>query len=176
MKKIIAALLLLALCSCSSPEPTKSTAPPEQQTTTAVITETVTEPETTATEIPPAPTTEPPTEPEVNDLLFESDGLKLYYQGVEQNSVKIGVENYSTVAPCAIHIFMNNITVNAENIVGERGIESYIGEQTSETLYYNLPLDELQSRNISRINSLEFDFFMYAGDWTLQTESFAITR
>ena len=38
MKKIFAALLMITLCSCSSPEPGKSTAPSEQETKAIVST------------------------------------------------------------------------------------------------------------------------------------------
>lgn len=183
MEKMIAAitlLMLLSSCSNVSNEPDASravTVTEEAATTTeATTTEPITAEQTTEAEIPPATEPTEPTEPEVNELLFDSDGLKLFYQGVDQNFVKIGVENYSTTAPCAIHIFMNNIFVNGEKIVNENGIESYIEPQTTETLYYNLPLDELQSRDITRINELSFDFWMQAGDWSLQTESFTVTR
>ena len=184
MKKIIAAIILMSmLCSCSSvsnePAPSRALTVTEEAAETAAAattTEATTEAQTTATEIPPAPDPTEPTEPEVNDLLFESDGLKLFYQGVDQNFVKIGTENYSTVAPCAIYIYMNNISVNGENIVGEVGIMNRMEEQSSDTLYFNLPLEELQSRGITRINELSFDFWMQAGDWSLQTESFTVTR
>ena len=182
MKKMIAAItLLMMLSSCSnvSNEPDTSravTVTEEAAATTEATTEPITAEQTTETEIPPAPDPTEPTEPEVNDLLFESDGLKLFYQGVDQNFVKIGTENYSTVAPCAIYIYMNNISVNGENIVGEVGIMNRMEEQSSDTLYFNLPLDELQSRGITRINELSFDFWMQAGDWSLQTESFTVTR
>lgn len=185
MKKIISAIILMSmLCSCSSvsqnePETSRALTVTEEATETAAATTTtepITEAATTATEIPPAPDPTEPTEPEVNELLFERNGLKIFYQGVEQNIVKFGVENYSTEAKIPIHIFLNNISVNGEQLVGEMGIENYIECETSETLFYNLSLEDLQSRNITRINELDFSFYMQAGDWWVQTEQFTISR
>lgn len=174
MKKIFAALLMITLCSCSSPEPGKSTAPPEQQTTTAVITETVTEPETTATEIPPAPTTEPPTEPEVNELLFEDQGYKIYYQGISQNTINLYLENYSE--DYDLHVFLQNIKVNG-NLLENVRCENYVDKNRKEYLWFcDIPLEELQSREITRINELKFTIYMYAGNWQYETDEITITR
>lgn len=174
MKKIIAALLLLTLCSCSAPEPVKSTAPSEQETTSAVITEAVTEPETTATEIPPAPTTEPPTEPEVNELLFEDQGYKIYYQGIYQNTINLYLENYSE--DYDLHVFLQNIKVNGNTLENVR-CENYVGKNRKEFSWScAIPLEELQSREITRINELKFTIYMYAGNWQFETEEFTITR
>lgn len=173
MKKIIAALLMLTLCSCSAPEPAKSTAPSEQETTTAVITEAVTEPETTATEIPPAPTTEPPTEPEVNELLFNENGVEVYYQGVDQNKIKLYIVNPSEQDP--VHAWMRNISVNG-NYLENVGCEGYADKNTENEWPCVIPLEELQNREITRINELKFTIYMYAGNWQFETEEFTITR
>ena len=173
MKKLFASLLMLTLCSCSSPEPTKSTAPPEQQTTTSVIAETVTEPETTATEIPPAPTTEPPTEPEVNELLYDDQGFKIYYQGVDQNIVNFYIENNSEQYD--LHSFIQNISVNGYSLESFR-CEGYAAKNYLGSWQCTMPLEELQSREITRINELKFTIYMYAGNWQFETEEFTITR
>ena len=173
MKKIIAALLLLTLCSCSSQEPTKSIAPVEQPTTTTIITETVTEPETTATEIPPAPTTEPPTEPEANELLYDDQGIKIYYQGVNQNIVNFYIENDSNQYD--VHSFIQNISVNGYSLENLR-CEGYAAKSFYGSWQCALPLEELQSMEITRINELKFTIYMYAGNWQFETEEFTITR
>lgn len=173
MKKIFAALLMITLCSCSSPEPGKSTAPPEQPTT-AIITEAITEPETTATEIPPAPTTEPPTELETNELLFEDQDYKIYYQGIEQNIIKLYLENYSESYD--LHVFLQNIKVNGQPLENVR-CENYVDKNRKEFSWpCAIPLEELQSREITRINELKFTIYMYAGNWQYETEEFTITR
>lgn len=172
MKKIFASLLMLTLFSCSSPELSKSTAPPEQ-TTTAVITETVTEPETTATEIPPAPTTEPPTEPEANELLYDDQGFKIYYQGVDQNIVNFYIENNSDQYD--LHSFMQNISVNGYPLENVR-CEGYAAKSFYNSWQCTMPLEELQSKEITRINELKFTIYMYAGNWQFETEEFTITR
>jgi len=173
MKKIFASLLMLTLFSCSSPELSKSTAPPEQPTTTIII-EAVTEPETTATEIPPAPTTEPPTEPETNELLFEDQNYKIYYQGIEQNIIKLYLENYSESYD--LHVFLQNIKVNGQPLENVR-CENYVDKNRKEFSWpCAIPLEELQSREITRINELKFTIYMYAGNWQYETEEFTITR
>ena len=166
MKKIFAALLMITLCSCSSPEPSKSTAPPEQPTT-AIITEAVTEPETTAT------TTEPPTEPEVNELLYDDQGIKIYYQGVNQNIVNFYIENDSDQYD--VHSFIQNISVNGYSLENLR-CEGYAAKSFYGSWQCALPLEELQSREITRINELKFTIYMYAGNWQFETEEFTITR
>ena len=178
MKKIFAALLMITLCSCSSPEPSKSTAPAEQPTTTAVITEAVTEavtePETTATEIPPAPTTEPPTEPEINELLFNEQGIEIYYQGVDQNIVNLYIVNSNEELP--VHAWMQNISVN-DNYLENVGCEGYSNINTSNKWPCVMPLEELQNRNITRINDLKFDFYIYLGNNTVaELKDLSITR
>lgn len=173
MKKIFASLLMLTLFSCSSPELSKSTAPPEQPTTTIII-EAATEPETTATEIPPAPTTEPPTEPETNELLFEDQDYKIYYQGIEQNIIKLYLENYSESYD--LHVFLQNIKVNGQPLENVR-CENYVDKNRKEFSWpCAIPLEELQSREITRINELKFTIYMYAGNWQYETEEFTITR
>ena len=173
MKKIFASLLMLTLCSCSSPEPSKSTAPPEQPPTTIII-ETATEPKTTATEIPPASTTESPTEPETNELLFEDQDYKIYYQGIEQNIINLYLENYSESYD--LHVFLQNIKVNGQSLETVR-CENYVDKNRKEFSWScAIPLEELQSREITRINELKFTIYMYAGNWQYETEEFTITR
>lgn len=178
MKKIFAVLLMLTLCSCGS-----NAAPAELQaepTTTVAITEAeptteqATEPATTATEIPPAPTTEPPTEPETNELLFEDQDYKIYYQGIEQNIIKLYLENYSESYD--LHIFLQNIKVNGQPLENVR-CENYVDKNRKEFSWpCAIPLEELQSMEITRINELKFTIYMYAGNWQFETEEFTITR
>jgi len=171
MKKIFASLLMLTLFSCSSPELSKSTAPPEQPTTTIII-EAVTEPETTATEIPPAPTTEPPTEPEVNELLFNNQGIEVYYQGIDQNTIKLCIINPSTELP--VHAWIQDVSVNGiflENV----GCEGYAPNYGSNSWSGVLPLEELQNHNILRINELKFTFLIYLGNQLIYNDKEEIT-
>lgn len=177
MKKIFAVLLMLTLCSCGS-----NAAPAELQaepTTTVAITEAestteqATEPATTSTEIPPAPTTEPPTEPEVNELLFNENGVEVYYQGVDQNKIKLYIVNPSEQDP--VHAWMRNISVNG-NYLENVGCEGYADKNTENEWPCVIPLEELQSKEITRINELKFIFHIYSGDWVVDTEELTITR
>ena len=172
MKKIISAIILMSmLCSCSSvsqnePETSRALTVTEEATETAAA--------TTTTEIPPAPTTEPPTEPEVNELLFENQDYKIYYQGIYQNTINLYLENYSESYD--FHVFLQNINVNGQPLEDVR-CENYVDKNRKELSWpCDIPLEELQSREITRINELKFTIYMYAGNWQFETEEFTITR
>ena len=180
IKKIISAIILMSmLCSCSSvsqnePETSRALTVIEEATETAATTTTtepITEAATTAPEIPPAPTTEPPTEPEVNELIFSDQGIEIYYQGVEQNIVKLCIINPSNELP--VHAWMQYVSVNG--IYLDTGCEGYAPNQGSNKWDGVIPLEKLQEHDISRINELKFSFLVYLGDLLIYNDKEEIT-
>lgn len=174
MKKIISAIILMSmLCSCSSVS--NESAPSSALTVTEEVATTTTEPitevQTTAPEIPPAPTTEPPTEPEVNELIFSNQGIEIYYQGVEQNIVKLCIINPSNELP--VHAWMQYVSVNG--IYLDTGCEGYAPNQGSNKWDGVISLEKLQEHDISRINELKFSFLVYLGDLLIYNDKEEIT-
>lgn len=175
MKKIISAIILMSmLCSCSSvsnePDPSIALTVTEEAATTT--TEPITEVQTTVTEIPPAPTTEPHTEPEVNELLFNDQGIEIYYQGIDQNTIKLCIINPSNELP--VHAWIQDVSVNGiflENV----GCEGYAPNYGSNSWTGVLSLEELQNNNISRINELKFTFLIYLGNQLIYNDKEEIT-
>ncbi len=183
MKKIISAIILMSmLCSCSSvsqnePETSRALTVTEEATETAAATTTtepITEAATTATEIPPAPDPTEPTEPEVNELLYNDQGIEIYYQGVDQNVVNLYIVNSNEELP--VHAWMQNISVN-NNYLENVGCEGYANINTTNNWPCIIPLEELQSREITRINDLKFEFYIYLGDTLVaEIKDLSITR
>ncbi len=178
MKKIIAAIILMSmLCSCSSvsnePAPSRALTVTEEaaETAAATTTEATTEAQTTATEIPPAPDPTEPTEPEVNELIFSDQGIEIYYQGIEQNIVKLCIINPSDELP--VHAWMQY--VNANGIYLDTGCEGYAPNQGSNKWDGVISLEKLQEHDISRINELKFSFLIYLGNQLIYNDKEEIT-
>lgn len=175
MKKYICIIALLVAClvSCgSTEEPTTITKSPTITSTVVSTSESVTK--TTTAEIPPATTIEPPTEPETNELLFEEQGVEIYYQGIDKNVIHLLIVNpfeHDPLNVCMQNIIVNGFSIDCGSMDRAEANSSIMGGCV-------IPLEELQSRDITRINELKFTLHIYIGngEWVVDTDELTIVR
>lgn len=169
MKKYICFVTLICTClvSCNSTqEPAPVTKAP------VIVTTSESTIETTVAEIPPA-VTETSTEPEISEHLFEEQGVEIFYQGIDKNIVNLLVANPFEHDP--VNVYMQNVSVNGFSL-DNYGCECRAEENTSTVIPFVIPLEELQSRDITRINELKFTLKLYSGEWAVDTEEFTVVR
>lgn len=172
MKKvIIACLVLVSLASCSNnSKPKADTAVPMKEITTEVTTTTE-----VATEIPPAtePDTEATTAAEINQLIYNEQGIEVYYNDIDTNIINLNVVNANDAN---VLVYLSEIKVNG-NDIGLTYFEERIPANASITRKCEIPLEKLQEQNISRINELEFTVSARLGENLIETrENFSVSR
>ena len=166
MKKVIIACLaltaLMSLASCSN-NATEQEQPIRTVVSSEVTTEAETKPETTTK-----------AEVESDELIFNEQGIEIYFQGIEKNSINLYVVNPSETLP--VHAWIQEISING-TYLEKVGCEAYVLENSSNSCRCKLPIDELRSRNISDINELKFNLSVYSGETFIDTiEDLTITR
>lgn len=183
MKKYLSIVAILASClvacgrtSTRTEEVTK-VMPTEDITsetiTTTTTTETTTKVTTTVTEIPPATTTTEPPIPELKQLLFDDSGIKVYYVDADANNITFFYQNDSDYE--SLHIVMRDFYVNGEEI--NWGYEYYMPKPETVECDCVIPLENLQAKNITRMNEIKFYFIVSSGDNLIKkTDTVTITR